>query len=340
MSAIKNAFTGLKLGNWFKNEILNTRTIDYIDFCPTWKCNARCATCGAWKRDKAEMQPALYKQIIENKTFGKLKKIIIEGGEPTTWNYLYDFLYRFMKFHPKCRTHVITNGFKTDSIDIIAGMLKSEFSKQLSWSVSLNGLEKTHDKSRGVKDVFDKTVASAVILKEYGYSVAFSYVPFQENVNEYDKLKEFCKELEIPLWVCYYSKSSKFGEHQTWSQTTDEQYDHVYQDTVSSLKFYQKWAYEYFLDHVKRKKVMPCWAGRSMVHINPQGLIRPCHLDESMAIGHLTEECVEMYGNREELLQWIPKLCEYKTGELCNDCYTMYTIRNNMPKVLKWKLLS
>jgi len=76
------------------------------------------------------------------------------------------------------------------------------------------------------------------------------------------------------------------------------------------------------------------------VHINPQGLIRPCHLDESMAIGHLIEEGVEMYGNREELLQWIPKLCEYKTGELCNDCYVFYTVRNSMPKVLKWKLLS
>lgn len=338
MSFIKNAVTGLKLGSWIKNEIFNTRTINYIDFCPTWKCNARCATCGAWKREDSEIQPKLYNQIIENKAFHKLRKIIIEGGEPTMWNYLYDFLYRFMKFHPKCRTHVITNGFKTDSIDNIAGSLKKEFAKQLSWSVSLNGLGKTHDKSRGVKNVFDKTVASAQILKDHGYSVAFSYVPFAENVNEYDQLVDFCKLVDIPLWVCYYSKSAKFGEHQAWTQEITEQYDHVYSESLKSQKFYQKWAYQYFLDYVRQKKIMPCWAGRSMVHINPQGLIRPCHLNEDMAIGHLTNKDVVFYDEREANIQWIPKLCQYSSGELCNDCFVFYTIRNSMPKVLKWKL--
>jgi len=333
-----NAFKGLRLGNYIKNEVCNTRTIDYVDFCPTWKCNARCATCGAWKRKPDEIQPELYNEIIENKFFRKLRKMIVEGGEPTLWNYLYDFLYRFMKLHPKCRTHVITNGFKTDTIKNIGGLLKNEFKTQLSWSVSLNGLGKTHDKSRGVKNVFDKTVESAKILKKYGYKTAFSYVPFKENVHEYDEVLKFAKSLNIELWVCYYSKSTKFGEHQTWTQEQSEAYDHVYDDTLNSQKFYQKWAYQYFLDHVRHKTVMPCWSGRSAIHIDPQGTIRPCHLDESMAIGELTPFGVSIIPEREDVLKMIPEMCQYASGELCNDCYVFHTIRNSMPKVLKWKL--
>jgi len=330
-----NAIKGLRLGNYIKNEILNTRTIDYIDFCPTWKCNARCATCGAWKRDPYEMPPKMYNTIIDN--FKALKKLIIEGGEPTMWNYLFDFLYRFMKFHPHCRTHVITNGFRTETIEILASLLK-EYKEQLSWSVSLNGIGKTHDKSRGVKDVFQKTTKSAEILRDKGYRVAFSYVPFKENVHEYEAVLSFAKSYGIELWTCYYSKGSKFGEHQTWTQDQSAAYDKVYSDTLKTQKFYQKWAYEYFLNHVRRKEIMPCWAGRSAVHINPQGLIRPCHLDESMRIGQVTETGIEWDTDREETLKGIPEKCEYKSGELCNDCYCMFTIRNSMPKVLKWKL--
>jgi len=330
-----NAFKGLRLGRYVKNEILNTRTVDYIDFCPTWKCNARCATCGAWKRDDYEMQPTVYNTIVEN--FKSLRKLIIEGGEPTMWNYLYDFLYRFMKFHPRCRTHIITNGFKVESITILAKLLSKEFSKQLSWSVSLNGLGKTHDKSRGVKGVFEKTVESAKVLRDHGYKVAFSYVPFQENVHEYEDVLNFAKSLNIELWTCYYSKSEKFGEHQTWTQDQSEAYDKVYEDTLKTQKFYQKWAYEYFLDHVKRKELMPCWAGRSAIHIDPKGVIRPCHLDETMSIGQVTDK-IEWDIDREEVLKLIPDTCQYATGELCNDCYVFWTARNSMPKVLKWKI--
>ncbi|MFX0134128.1 MAG: radical SAM/SPASM domain-containing protein [Candidatus Hodarchaeota archaeon] len=310
-----------------------TNTIEYIDFCPTWKCNARCATCGAWKRSKKEISWKLYNQIIEN--FKKVKRLVIEGGEPTLWNYLYDFCYRFMKFHPKCKVIIITNGFLIERIDIIAGLLKREFSKQLTWLVSLNGIGKTHDKSRGVKNVFEKTVESAKIIKSFGYSVAFSYVPFLENMDEYPQVKELGKSLGIPTWICYFSKAAKFGEHQSWTQETNKT---IYNSYSDNLKFFDKWTYEYFLNHVREKKVMPCWAGCSAIHINPEGIIRPCPFDESMVIGKLREDKIEFYSNRKETIKRIPEQCQYQTGELCNDCIVFYSLRRSIPKVLKWKL--
>lgn len=306
----------------------------YIDLCPSWECDARCPTCNAWKRDAGAMTHNQAMQIACS--FPDCKTLIIEGGEPTRWQHLNDFVNWFEVIHEKCNITIITNGIDTENV-----LNKAEsMSSRINFLISFNGFDDIHSQSRGVKGATEATLSTAMELKMMGFNVAFSYVPFQENYSEYEKIVEYCKKEGMGFGLCYPVKSGKFGDKGLrWELITDEQKDAIFAKHINSKRGYSKMVYDMFYQKARAKQLMPCLAGRSMLHINPQGIIRPCHLDETREIGRVGEDSIQWHLDKiKQYRKEIPASCMYANGDLCNDCFPIPSLFRSPGFVLKNKV--
>lgn len=158
------------------------------------RCNLSCGHC--WispgsVRDPSNELPAeiLEKTIAEVGTLG-LQSVKLTGGEP--------FLYREIKpllgFLAAEGIDVIveTNGTLLDR-DLLATLRKC---KTAQISVSLDaGRAEVHDKLRGVKGCFDRTIAGLRLLAENGLGFQVIMTLCRRNLGEIPGLISLCTEL-------------------------------------------------------------------------------------------------------------------------------------------------
>ena len=253
--------------------------LKYLDICPTWRCNAKCPTCNSYNLEKTIISHEQIDVILKEKKFDGLRRVVIEGGEPTLWNDL-EYFIRGMLDKGTKKICVITNGFLTTRLKNIGYRFQFDSDRVLFY-LSLNGIGQTHDESRGVKNVFSKTVHSATALKQIGFFVSFSFVGLQRNIGEYDDVVQLGLDLGIPVAVCYYTHRTKFGD-QTWDAAIPVEYNKLLDKRRRTYKGFARRAYGYFLRKVRKGELLPCDAGKDLIHINPDGLIRPCHMDDSI----------------------------------------------------------
>ena len=318
---------------WLEH-LFHLKKIRYVDICPLWRCDARCPTCGAWKRNAPEINENQMYQIINHPYFKYIDQLILEGGEPTLWELLDRFVLEFNKTHPKCTIAIITNGFKPERINEL--MQKFDCIKEkLRWTISLNGLGKIHDASRGRKNVFDKTIESAKLLKDKGYIVTFSFAPFKYNEQDYENVVEFANNMNMYVDVCYPCDYAKFGENLKWKPASFQRLVEIGETKKKGQPFLNRWLFDYVFDHIAKKKIMPCWAGQTMAHIDPYGVIRPCHLDEKMELGRIYDEKIVL---EKKNLDRFPA-CQYANGGLCNQCYITWSTTRSIFRLTGWRIV-
>ncbi len=335
----------LYLNDWWNN-LINKPKFRQLELIPLWACDAKCPTCGAWKRDpKIRLSKKQAQAILDYDDFKYLEKVVIEGGETTMWKELNWFVPAAIDKWKKVGEFVIiTNGLNVSYIKKLATKLK-DYNKRLQWNVSLNGIGETHDISRGVEGAFDKTTKTIKNLVELGYVVHGSHVPFQENVAEFDQVRKYAMELGVRgVGSCFPAISTKFGENLKWKPIPMNEFYKYYRSYINRFaKYSYKYASQYFLWHVNKQRKMPCWAGKTFVNIEPRGYITACCFreDDDFIIGNVTDQKVTIDPKKVEKTVNIIKQgkCAYEEAiNVCGDCVLMHTSRRNMPQVLAWKL--
>lgn len=305
--------------------------IEYLDVCPTWRCNAKCPTCRGWQRESTDLTK-MQAQHIAN-YFKNLDKIVIEGGEPTLWKPLEWFVHEISKYNHK-EIVVISNGFLSDKIKKLAKSWKGI--DRLKFLISLNGWGQLHDESRGVKNAYNKTMKTINYLLDIDFPFRISYVGFKENEAQIETIKQ---KLEnkcggVNYCIPVYTEDSRFGN--IWTLPTKEETIAMSKKQNASSKYLNKLGNTIFLRAYSKNKLMPCWAGKSMLHINPYGIIRPCHLNENFEIGKVVDGGI-FFNNeaRKKAVNQIPKVCQYNGDRICNECYVALTVRKSIPSWIK-----
>jgi len=159
----------------------------------TYNCNLRCKMCPFWTRpsqdSSIEQEKAILRQIYDSGVCA----IAFEGGEPLLRNDLAEIL-AFSRSLP-LHTSLITNGTLLESrIGEIAPYINGAV------YVSLDGLEKTHDKIRGVSGCFKKAVRGIMASREK-VSVTINTTIIAENIHEIEDLVKLAKELDTGISV-------------------------------------------------------------------------------------------------------------------------------------------
>ncbi len=223
--------------------------------------------CPFWKRpsrdSSLEQEKAVLKRVYDSGAVG----IAFEGGEPLLRNDLVEILAysRSLPLH----NSLITNGTLLESkIDQIAPYINGVV------YVSLDGLEKTHDKIRGIDGSFRKAIRGIQASKDK-VNVTINTTIMDENIDEVESLVDLSKELGTKISVAVAHeycnvKASRAANNKTSKIAHKliemKQEGYPIANSIGYLKVMAK----------EREWQCKPWA---MVNIDPNGnLVLPCYV--------------------------------------------------------------
>ena len=228
--------------------------------------------CPFWKRlsedSSLEREKTILKQIYDSGTCG----IAFEGGEPLLRKDLVEIL-AFARSLP-LHTSLITNGTLLESkVEEIAPYINGVI------YVSLDGLEETHDKIRGVSGCFKKAVRG-ITASTQRVPVTINTTIMAENLTEIEGIVKLAKELNsrISVAVAHEYCNAKASTPTTAeiakiSRELIEMKKKGY-PLVNSINYFKVIAKE------KNWKCKP-WA---LINVGPEGnLVLPCYVRNEYA---------------------------------------------------------
>jgi 12,18-didecarboxysiroheme deacetylase len=166
----------------------------------TRRCNLKCVHCYAKSEDISYDNELNHEQSIamidDLAQFG-VPVLLFSGGEPTVHPRLVEYAkYAVSK---GMRAVISTNG-------TLITKEKAKLFKEIGLSyvgISLDGLEETHDKFRGVKGSFKKAMAAIKNCQEAGIKVGLRFTINKRNVKDIPGIFDLLEEKNIPR-ACFY----------------------------------------------------------------------------------------------------------------------------------------
>lgn len=269
----------------------------FINFSATYRCNSRCLMCNNWQRYqkdpqkvKEELTVADWEKIFKRDKdwFSSVRHFGIAGGEPFLKTDLVELVRLIHKDLPKVKIGLQTNGLEPK---IIALKLKEilSFCPGITLAVSIDGMEKTHDKVRGVKGSFRRVLETVRIAHRLGIKeITAGMTVVKENHREITEVIERMKKLGIE--VSFYPADQ--GEYYHTERKENRKDQVVVKSLVNTL---EKFPGDYFKDNLRRillgssKRSLPCYSGWTSLVLDPYGEIKPCVL-RSESLGNLKKE--------------------------------------------------
>lgn len=188
--------------NYKEQEMEKHKLIDLFWEC-TLTCNAKCKHCGSSAENKkyeGELTTEEIKNALKNiaKDMDASKILInVTGGEPLVRKDLFEvmeYATNELGFH----WGMTTNGILLNDENIE----KLRKSNMETISVSIDGLEETHDKFRGVPGSYKLIIDNIKNLKNAGYvkHIQVTTVFHKENINQIEELYEIMLGLGLDSW--------------------------------------------------------------------------------------------------------------------------------------------
>ncbi len=189
-----------------RRQIERSSTPVGLTFFVTNRCNARCAHCFYWQelnQPGDELSLSEIERIAAS--LDRPVHLSLTGGEPTLRLDLLDICRVFRRVN-KCRNMAFaTNGFLPDRTVAVCSKILDELRPEsLAVQVSLDGLEETHTRIRGVKNGFKSSMAtldrlSNLAREDATFSVAVSITLQKCNINEVDRMIESLLPFRVPI---------------------------------------------------------------------------------------------------------------------------------------------
>ena len=169
----------------------------------TYRCNARCNMCNRYKK------PSKPEEELTVETIKKLPQMYftnITGGEPFIREDLGDIVRELYK--KSDRIVISTNGFFTDRII----KLCEEF-PNVGIRISIEGLEETNNKIRGLEDGFNKGYTTLKKLVEMNHpDVGFGMTVQDENAKDLVELYKLSDKMNMEFATASLHNSFYFVE--------------------------------------------------------------------------------------------------------------------------------
>ncbi|MBF0378184.1 MAG: 12,18-didecarboxysiroheme deacetylase [Desulfamplus sp.] len=166
----------------------------------TRRCNLRCVHCYAQSEDISYDNELSHEQslaMIDDLAQFGVPVLLFSGGEPLVHPRLAEYAEYAVK--KGMRAVISTNG-------TLITKEKAKILKDIGLSyvgISLDGLEETHDKFRGVKGSFKKALEGIRNCQEAGIKVGLRFTINKRNVHEIPGIFDLLEEKEIPR-ACFY----------------------------------------------------------------------------------------------------------------------------------------
>jgi len=292
----------------FLTEPFLNKKLRTVTFFVTNRCNSRCSHCFYWKNlGKTEELP-LNKIKKISQSMGDFYYLSISGGEPFLRDDLPEVCSVFYEQNNVRDISIPTNSMQPQKIVETTKEILHDCPKaKISINVSLDGLEKTHDKTRNTKGAFKKVMENIKLLTDLkkispNLIVNVTTVVSNANLEELEKLSDFIRNntkvdnhsFEILRGNPKDPKFRRLDPVQFKKLTkliVDNNY-HYFKNKGFFTSLYLKKRQKYFLKQQflalnDQNWDVPCLAGKTTVVLEPDGTVKPCELLES--IGNLKD---------------------------------------------------
>lgn len=282
------------------------------------KCNLRCKHCYREAGNEGEYIDfeKLKQLVLKLKNYG-LKLVEVTGGEPTMhpqFNQIIDFLCSNLPL-----VAVLTNG-----VNITEEMLHTfERNKEnLMINISIDSSnEEFHDKFRGQKGAWSKTVSSLRRISKIPVltRVAMSIVP--DNMFDIENTIQLAKNNGAKSFAWEVSNTNGRGNSISWNRVSQQKYEMFMKESkYLQIKYHEMITY---IPPKYTKKMQQgcdnCGAGWRTFAIDPYGNIRSCvnsnnHMFE---IGNVFKDGLEIFSK--DILFELAKIGvpRYETCKMC-----------------------
>lgn len=166
----------------------------------TRRCNLKCVHCYAHAKDlsfKNELSTKEGKMLLDDLSQFGVPVILFSGGEPT-----------IRKDLPELAAYAVSKGMRavisTNGTLISQKMARTLKDIGLSYvGISIDGMEETNDRFRGVKGAFNAALEGIKNCKDAGIKVGLRFTINKFNADEIPKIFKLLEDMEIPR-ACFY----------------------------------------------------------------------------------------------------------------------------------------
>lgn len=241
----------------------------------TYRCNARCNMCN---RFKAPSKPEEEITVEAIKKLPEMYFTNITGGEPFIREDLKDIVRELYK--KSDRIVISTNGFFTDRIVDLC----KEF-PGIGIRISIEGLEETNNKIRGLDDGFNKGYTTLKKLVEMGMKdVGFGMTVQDANAKDLVALYDLSNEMNMEFATASLHNSFYFVEAKNTIHDRPmvaKEFEKLVNKLLKSNSP-KKWFRAYFnhglINYIYgQKRLLPCDMAFDTFFIDPYGDVMPCN---------------------------------------------------------------
>jgi len=264
------------------------RPLRYVDLAIGYSCNLRCEHCfaSALKKDeRRRITPDEYKDIVKQAMKMGALNFSFQGGEPM----LYPELMEFIKnTYPKRNViSVTTNGTLFDEHHIRA--LKKAGVDILTISLD-SAVPEEHDRFRGIKGTFAKTMNTIKLALENGLNVTLGAVASHLNIKSQGliDLIEMAHDLKVIMFLALAAPLGEWKKNEDIILTEDDRaylYGLVNKYPLLRTDFEANFIY------------WGCGAVKEILYITPYGDVLGCPFLH-FALGNVLEEPLDTIRNR------------------------------------------
>lgn len=166
----------------------------------TDRCNMRCDHCMFWRRiDDPGPEMSLESLQKIALSIDPLRTLAITGGEPFLRTDLGEIVETFYRDNHTHHVQINTNGVLMDRMeDLVRRDLGTRYQHHLTFQISLDGLEETHDRLRRTPGSFQKILSNLERLKALSKNYAYFRTVVLTNINKTNHHQ--IEELSEILW--------------------------------------------------------------------------------------------------------------------------------------------
>ena len=296
----------------------------------TYRCNARCTMCNRYKC------PSKPEEEISIETIKKLpKKYLtnITGGEPFIREDIKDIVRELYK--KSDRIVISTNGFFTDRIIDLC----NEF-PNVGIRISIEGLEDTNNKIRGLQDGYNRGYNTLKKLVEMKHpDVGFGMTVQDANAKDLVPLYEKANELNMEFATASLHNSFYFVEAKNIIKDrmmVAKEFEKLINELLKSNSP-KKWFRAYFnhglINYIfGQKRLLPCDMAFDTFFIDPYGDVMPCNgTKDKEVMGNLNNQTWDELWNSEQA-----EKVRNKVRHCDRNCWMIGSVSPAMKKYI-WK---
>lgn len=247
------------------------------------ECNLNCKHCRvSEKNDNEKLSLREAKNLLAELWYNEITMLNLSGGEP----FLRKDIFQILDYAQKFEDIVITtNGTLLDE----EKCKKISTYKNIKLSISLDGLEETHDKFRRKKGAFKKVIDTLPILNKYKIKYAIKYTLSKETAEDAIKLLNLVAKMGATEFNV--RRVIVAGNANEDMMLSNEKYKNIIRDLIQNCRklnvkfrtgdpllipiFSEVWGIDIKNDDLS-KIYAGCQAGDEIIYIDYKGNVGAC----------------------------------------------------------------